>query len=59
MAKKITKKTKEILLPPPYIPPPERWYFYVGQKYYIRLQPIPYKKDKIPEYLLKYAKQSS
>jgi hypothetical protein len=58
MAKKLTKKTKEIL-PPAYIPPPECWYFYVGQKYYRRLQPIPYKKDNIPEYLKKYAQQSS
>lgn len=50
MAKRLTKqKPKEII--PEYIPPPERWYFYVGEKYYRRLQPIPYKKDKIPEYL--------
>jgi hypothetical protein len=36
-----------------YIPPFERWYFYVGEKYYRRIQPIPFKKDKLPEYIKK------
>lgn len=48
MAKK--KKVEEKFI---YVPPPERWYFYVGDKYYRRLQPIPFKKDKIPEYIKK------
>jgi hypothetical protein len=55
----MAKKQKPKENTPPYIPPPECWYFYVGQKYYRRLQPIPYKKDNIPEYLKKYAQQSS
>lgn len=38
---------------PIYVPPPERWYFYIGEKYYRRLQVVPYQKSKIPEYIKK------
>jgi len=56
MIKKKIKEEKFI-----YIPPPERWYFYIGEKYYRRLQVVPYKKNEIPEYFNKFisAKQSS
>jgi len=54
MAKK--KKAEELFI---YIPPPQKWYFYVGEKYYRKLQPIPYKKDTIPEYIKRYAKKSN
>jgi hypothetical protein len=37
-------KTKKII-EPLYTPPPIRWYFYIGDKYYKRLQPIPYAYD--------------
>jgi len=51
MARKLTPKKVE--QKETYVPPPERWYFYIGEKYYRRLQPIPYKQDKIPDYIKK------
>lgn len=36
-------KTKKKIVEPLYIAQPDRWYFYIGEKYYKRLQPIPYK----------------
>ena len=51
MAKK--KKQEDMFI---YIPPPERWYFYIGEKYYRRLTIIPYKKAELPDYIKKYIK---
>jgi hypothetical protein len=53
MAKKKVVKPEERFI---YVPPPEQWYFYLGEKYYKRLQPIPYKKEPIPKYVLKFRK---
>lgn len=55
MSKKKIKEAQVI-----YIPPPDQWYFYVGEKYYKRLQPIPYKKENLPAYIKKFnAKQNN
>jgi hypothetical protein len=46
------KKIKEVAVI--YIPPPNQWFLFIGEKYYKRLQPIPYKKDKLPAYIKKF-----
>jgi hypothetical protein len=39
----MAKAKKVIDVSPMYIPPKSEFYFYVGEKYYRRLQPVPYK----------------
>jgi hypothetical protein len=39
--------------------PPKWWFFNIGEKYYRRLQPIPYKKSDIPKYILICKKEKS
>ena len=52
--KKIVKKVEVV-----YNEPPLEWYFFVGERYYKRIQPTPYIKSTLPEQITKYAKQSS
>jgi len=54
VAKKIVKKVDVAFV---YNEPPLEWYFFVGQRYYKRIQPTPYCKSKLPEQIIKYAKQ--
>jgi len=52
----MAKAKKVIDVSPMYIPPKSEFYFYVGDNYYRRLQPVPYKylkpcTKKIKKYL--------
>ena len=51
MAKKKINPTLDFV--PPYIPPKIEFYFYIGDKYYYRLFPIPYCYKPIDFKLLK------